>query len=128
VKKYLGVMNATVLVFSSCILNVGVFNASVEAAEQIIEVECPAQKNVDITLSPAVDSVGFNVKGSCWCAEDAGKLKTLVLTAGLGSKSFLDPRLSPGYEIRASPIKPGETREVKLYCYTPSMLGITPPQ
>ncbi len=116
-----GAMKAAVLVFAGGLLSFGLSDGRAEAAEKVIEVQCPAQKNVDVTVPADIDSVRFDVKGQCWCSRDIGQLKSAALAGQFGSARFLDTRQAPGYEVRA-PIKPGETVEVKIYCYTPSML------
>lgn len=113
-------MRPAVLVFAGCLLSLGLFDGRAEAAEKIIEVQCPAQKSVDVTVPADIDSVRFDVKGECWCNRDVGQLKSAAL-AQFSIQSLTDKRQPQGYLVRA-PIKPGETVEVKIYCYTPSML------
>jgi hypothetical protein len=109
-----GAIRSTILVFACYLLSLGLFVAKAEAAEKVIELECSAGRNVDVTVSPDVDYLTYKLSSDCLCLEDAEKLKSSVLSGQIASDA-------PGGGSIA--LRPGQTYELKLYCYTRSMLN-----
>jgi hypothetical protein len=115
-----GQSNATrsmVLLFAGSVLGLGLFAVKAEAAIQSITLECVPQKIFDVTVAPDAEALTFLIPSGCFCDSNLEALKSLAASGKIISAT---PR---GGAIQ---LRPGETYELKLYCYTPSTLNPGP--
>ncbi len=120
-KKRSTPMMSMALAVMGCLAGFVLFAASAEATEKIVDVDCHdlrEDKTFETTLSPDVDSVGFRGSG-CVCYRSAADAKSQVAADAAKYRASAGKIVVPQqWTWQPQPIKPGETVEAKLYCYS----------